>query len=96
MIKPIKTKDDLTQAKKRLSGLFNSNQTGVHDDEIAVLSTLVEQFEKTHIHIDAPSPTAAIKFPHGRNGADGSSARTIHRIKSTRFGNPVRKTTTVD
>jgi len=33
-----------------------------HDDEIEVLTTLIEQFEQSHSHIDAPTPVMAIKF----------------------------------
>ena len=61
-IKPIRTAADLVQAKTRLGKMLKANQTGAYDDEIEVLSTLVEQFEKSNVHIDAPSPVAAIKF----------------------------------
>jgi HTH-type transcriptional regulator / antitoxin HigA len=62
MIKPIRTPADLSQAKTQLAYLIKANAEGEHDDEIEVLSTLVEQFEKTGVRIDAPSPIAAIKF----------------------------------
>ena len=62
MIKPIRTTADLNQAKARLCELLRENDVGAHDDEIEVLSTLIEQFERTKVHIDAPSPVAAIKF----------------------------------
>ena len=62
IIKPIRTTADLVQAKTRLRELFKANEAGAYDDEIEVLSTLVEQFEKINVHIDAPSPIAAIKF----------------------------------
>lgn len=62
MIKPIRTPTDLTRAKLRLTELLMSNQTAVHDDEIEVLSTLIEKFERTSSRIEAPSPMAAIKF----------------------------------
>jgi HTH-type transcriptional regulator/antitoxin HigA len=61
-IKPIRTAVDLIQAKARLGELLKANQAGAYDDEIEVLSTLVEQFERTNIRIDPPSPVAAIKF----------------------------------
>ena len=62
MIKPIRSQADLSEAKTRLAHLIKANAEGRHDDEIEVLSTLVEQFEKVSVRIDAPSPVAAIKF----------------------------------
>jgi len=62
MIKPIRSTADLTQAKAQLGEMLKSNRDGDHDDEIAILSTLIEQFEQTNVSIDAPSPIAAIKF----------------------------------
>src|SRR4051812_34724402 len=62
IIKPIRTAADLENAKARLGKLIRANKSGEHDDEIEVLSTLVEQFEKTSFRVDAPSPVAAIKF----------------------------------
>jgi HTH-type transcriptional regulator/antitoxin HigA len=67
-IKPIRTPADLLQAKARLRDLLKSNKDGANDDDIEVLSTLVEQFEKTNVRIDAPSPVAAIRFRMGQTG----------------------------
>lgn len=61
MIKPIRTKVDLIDAKIRVEELLSANDKGVHDDEIEVLSTLIEQFERRRLQIDAPSPVEAIK-----------------------------------
>ena len=62
MIKPIRTAADLNHSKARIRDLLKANGTGAHDDEIEVLSTLIDQFERARVHIDAPSPEAAIKF----------------------------------
>src|SRR5579859_7234908 len=62
MIRPIRTSEDLNQARTRLAQIIESNASGAHDDEIEVLSTLIEQYEKATIRIEAPSPVAAIKF----------------------------------
>ena len=61
-IKPIRTTADLAEAKERIAELIRSNQTGTYDDEIEVLTTLAEQFERMNDRIDPPSPVAAIKF----------------------------------
>lgn len=62
MIKPIRSSADLARAKKRVSQLITSNDAGVHDDEIDVLATLIEKFERTFASIEAVSPIAAIRF----------------------------------
>src|ERR1700680_463316 len=62
MIRPIKSPADLAAAKKRLSKLIEANETGAHDDEIDILATLIEQFERTVVTLEAPSPIAAIRF----------------------------------
>ena len=61
-IKPIRTPSDLEQAKNRIARLIKANAAGAHDDEIEVLSTLIEQFEKAAARVEAPSPVAAIRF----------------------------------
>jgi HTH-type transcriptional regulator / antitoxin HigA len=53
---------DLNHSKARLGELLKINDAGAHDDEIEVLSTLIDEFERTKVYIDAPSPVAAIKF----------------------------------
>lgn len=61
-IKPIRTAANLGQAKHRLAEMLNDNVSGEHDDEIEVLSTLIETFENTYSRIDAPTPIAAVRF----------------------------------
>lgn len=62
MIKPIRTIEDLKLAKVRLAHLIQCNSAGEHDDEIEIISTLAEQFERASNFVEAPSPVAAIKF----------------------------------
>jgi HTH-type transcriptional regulator / antitoxin HigA len=80
-IRPIRTPEDLLEAKARLGDLLKSNKDGAYDDEIEVLSTLVEQFEKTKVPIDAPSPMAAIRF---RMEEIGISARQLEPFIGSR------------
>src|SRR5262249_28679542 len=49
-------------AKVSLAELVRDNMKGQHDDDIEVLSTLIEKFEDSYSRIDAPNPIAAIKF----------------------------------
>lgn len=61
-IKPIKSNREAESAKQYLAKLMRTNSTGELSDEIAVRATLIEQFEKTQLRLDPPSPIAAIRF----------------------------------
>jgi HTH-type transcriptional regulator/antitoxin HigA len=60
-IKPIRNASDLSATKARLASLLSKN-SGEFDDEIEVLTTLIEQYEERFARVDAPDPIAAIKF----------------------------------
>ena len=60
-IKPIRTPSDLSATKARLANLL-AKTSGEFDDEIEVLTALVEQYEDKFARIDAPDPITAIKF----------------------------------
>jgi HTH-type transcriptional regulator/antitoxin HigA len=79
-IKPIRTANDLTATKARLAELLKG-LNAEHDDEIEVLTTLVEQFEQKHSPIDVPSPIAAIKF---RMEEKGLTPRQLEPFIGTR------------
>lgn len=80
-IKPIRTPADLRTSKARLALLMMAPNTDQHDDEIEVLTTLIEQYEQKHTPIDAPTPVAAIKF---RMDEKGLSARQLEPFIGTR------------
>jgi HTH-type transcriptional regulator / antitoxin HigA len=61
-VKPIRDSDDLVLAQEQLAALIRKNQDGRHDDEIDVLSALIEHYERNRIQFDAPSAVAAIRF----------------------------------
>lgn len=68
MIKPIRNPDDLSRARIRLAELIQANHQGAFTDEIEVLSTLAEQYEKAGNTVSVLSPVAAIKFRMGQAG----------------------------
>jgi HTH-type transcriptional regulator/antitoxin HigA len=61
-IKPIRNADDLRTSKTRLAYLLSKSNGREHDDEIEVLTTLIERFEEKYAPIDTPDPIAAIKY----------------------------------
>lgn len=80
-IKPIRTPADLKSSKARLASLMMAPNMDQHDDDIEVLTALIEQFEQRHTPIDAPTPVAAIKF---RMDEKGLSARELEPFIGTR------------
>jgi len=62
MIKPIRTERDHANALARIDEIFAATPGTPEFDELDVLATLVEAYEKVHHPIDPPSPIEAIKF----------------------------------
>jgi HTH-type transcriptional regulator/antitoxin HigA len=79
-IKPIRNASDLSATKARLANLLSKN-SGEFDDEIEVLTTLIEQYEEKFARVDAPDPVAAIKF---RMEEKGLSARQLEPFIGSR------------
>lgn len=62
MIKPIRTERDHADALARIDEIFAATPGTPEFDELDVLATLVDAYEKVHHPIDPPSPIEAIKF----------------------------------
>lgn len=62
MIKVIKTEDEYTQYLERINEIFDAKPGTEEGDELELLVTLVEQYEKKEYEIAAPDPISAIKF----------------------------------
>ena len=61
-IHPVKTKDDYTKALLRIDELMDAGPDSVEGEELEVLVTLVEVYEREHFPIGSPDPVAAIQF----------------------------------
>ena len=60
-IAPVRTEAQYVKAKARISALLpRTDQTSL--DELEILSTLVEQYERRLYALEAPTPLAAIRF----------------------------------
>jgi HTH-type transcriptional regulator/antitoxin HigA len=66
-IKPIRTRADLQSAKSELAKLIRSTSPN-RDDNIEVLTTLIEQFEEKYFPVDVSDPIAAIKYRMAEKG----------------------------
>jgi HTH-type transcriptional regulator/antitoxin HigA len=62
MIKPIRTERDHASALARIEQLVSAKPGTPELDELDVLATLVEAYEKAQHPIDPPSPIEAIRF----------------------------------
>ena len=69
-IRPIRTERDHTDALRRIELLWGSAQGTAAGDELDVLVTLVEAFERENYLIDLPDPIEAIKFRLEQEGKD--------------------------
>jgi len=61
-IRPIRKKADYQAAITRIEQLWDAAKGSPEFDELEVLATLVDAYEKAHHPIDPPDPIEAIKF----------------------------------
>jgi len=69
-IKPIKTEADYEAALSCIEELWGSPEGTASADDLDVLVTLTEAYEREHYPIDVPDPIAAIKFRLDQEGKD--------------------------
>lgn len=69
-IKPIRSEADYERALRRVEALWDSRQGSHASDELDVLATLIEAYEREHYPIDLPNPIEAIKFRLEQSGED--------------------------
>ena len=69
-IHPIKTEDDYSDAMQRIDALMDALPGTEEGDELDVLATLVEAYERNHFPIDPPDPVEAILFRMEQMGID--------------------------
>ena len=91
-IRPIRNESDHESALKRIEALMSAKDGTAEGDELDVLATLVEVYEKEHFPIRAPDPVEAIKFRMEQMGLDrkdlepfiGSRARVSEILNKRR------------
>jgi HTH-type transcriptional regulator/antitoxin HigA len=69
-IKPIKNDRDYEQALRRVETLWDSPPGSPESDELGILATLIDAYEREHYPIDLPNPIEAIKFRLEQQGQD--------------------------
>lgn len=71
-IKPIRSKKDHARALARIEALWDAAPGTPRGDELDVLTTLVEAYERRVYPVDPPDPIEAIKFRMEQAGMDRS------------------------
>jgi HTH-type transcriptional regulator / antitoxin HigA len=71
-IKPIRNERDHERALRRVEALWGAAQGSREHDELGVLATLIDAYEREHFPIDMPDPIEAIKFRLEQQGAGTS------------------------
>ena len=80
-IKIIKCESDYTEALGRLSSLMDAVPGSPEEDDLELLSLVIEKYEEEHFPIDLPDPVEAIKF---RMEQQGLTRRDLEQIIGTR------------
>jgi HTH-type transcriptional regulator/antitoxin HigA len=66
-MKSIKTKEDYRSALSRVEGLMDATPNSPEEDELDVLSSLVEIYESQHYPIPDAQPLEVIRFGMEQN-----------------------------
>lgn len=66
-IRPIRTENDYRDALRRIETLMNSEAGSPEGDQLDVLATLVEAYERKQYPLDLPDAVEAIKFHMEQN-----------------------------
>ena len=69
-IRPIRSEADHDEALRRVEALWGSTSGTPEGDELDVLVSLIEAYEREHYPIDLPTPIEAIKFRLEQQGKD--------------------------
>ena len=69
-IKPIRSEADYETALRRIESLWGAASRTAEGDELEVLTTLVEAYEREHYPIEVPDPLDAIRFRLEQEGKD--------------------------
>ena len=72
-VKPIRSDNDYKRALRRVEALWGSPGGSSQGDELEVLVTLIEAYERENCPIDLPNPVEAIKFRLEQSGKDLSA-----------------------
>ena len=67
-VRPIRTEEDHKKAVARISELMDATWGSPEGDELDVLATLVDAYEREHFPMNLPDPITAIEFRMEQQG----------------------------
>ncbi|MFN6112613.1 MAG: type II toxin-antitoxin system HigA family antitoxin [Bacteroidota bacterium] len=67
-VRPVKSESDYRRALERIEILMESSSSRQRNDELELLSILVEHYESMQFRIDKPTPIEAIRFRMSQSG----------------------------
>ena len=65
-IKPIRGEADYERALRRVEELWNASEGSTEGDELDILATLIEAYEREHYPIDLPTRSKRSSFDWNR------------------------------
>src|SRR6266446_3917048 len=69
-VRPIRNESDYTATMHRIEALWGAPPATPEGDELEILVTLAEAYDRQHYPIDLPDPVEAIKFRLEQQGKD--------------------------
>jgi HTH-type transcriptional regulator/antitoxin HigA len=69
-VSPIRNERDYEQVLRRVEKLWDCPEDSPQSDELDVLATLIDAYEREHYPIDLPDPIEAIRFRLEQQGRD--------------------------
>jgi HTH-type transcriptional regulator / antitoxin HigA len=81
-IQPIHTEKDYENALARIEEIFDAESGTKEGDELEILGILIDEYEKKHFSIEAPTPIEAIKFRMDQLGLEQKDLAKILGSKS--------------
>src|SRR5258706_4989049 len=69
-IKPIRGEADYERALRRVEELWNASEGSTESDELDILATLIQAYEREHYPVELPDPIEAITFRLEQQGKD--------------------------
>ena len=81
-IRPIKSEQDYQNTLDRINLLWGATENTEEGDELEILFTLVESYEKKNYPIDPPNPIEAIRFRLDQLGINEKELNNILGFRS--------------
>jgi len=90
-IRPIRTEEDYEAACKKIDTIFQAEPGTPEDDELEILTVLVDAYEEEHFPIGMPHPVEAVKIQMENLGMSRKDLMDCLRKSSGRISDILNK-----